>query len=72
VLQRLDVQLRHHRVEGVLDRAGVAARGGRAHLLALVDLDLRARLGQERGRRAADDPAADDRDVSRAAHFPLA
>jgi hypothetical protein len=71
-LERLDVQLRHHRVERVLDRAGVAARGGRAHVVVLVELDLRSGLGQERRRGAADDPAPHDGDVRGAAHSPLA
>jgi hypothetical protein len=72
VVERLQVQLRHHRVERVLDRARVAPGGRGAHLLALVQVDPRPRLRQERGGGAPDDPAADDGDVRRAAHFSLA
>jgi hypothetical protein len=47
----------------MLNRAGVAAGRGARQLAALEQLDPGAGLGEERGRRAADDPAADDRDI---------
>jgi len=72
VLERLEVELGQHRVERVLDRPGVTTGRRRADLVALVEPDLRARLGQERRGRAADDAAADDGDVRGGAHSPLA
>jgi hypothetical protein len=53
------VELGQHRIERVLDRARVAARRRPRELAALEQLDAGARLGEERRRRAADDPAAD-------------
>ena len=50
-------------VHRVLEQAGVAPGRARGDLVALVEADARAVLGEERGERAADDPAADDRDV---------
>lgn|GEM_PF-5786751 len=47
-------------VERVLHDARVASRRARRDPLALVQLDRRARLGEERRQRAADDAAADD------------
>ena len=52
-----------NRGEGVLDRAGVAARRRRRKLAALEQLDSRTGLREERGGSTANDPAADDRDV---------
>ena len=53
-------------VERVLEHAGVAPGGGRGDRLALVQAHARAGLGEQRGERRADDPAAGDRDVGRA------
>ena len=62
-LERLVVELRHDRVERVLQNAGVApARAGR-NAIALEDLDPRARLRQQRRGGATDYPGADDGDV---------
>ena len=71
VLERLLVERRQRRVERVLHDARVAPRRARGDRLALVEDDAGAALGQERGERAADDAAADDRDVRRRAHAPI-
>jgi hypothetical protein len=71
VPQRLRVQFRQHRVEGVLDGAGVAPRRGSPELVALEQLHPGPGLGQERGGRTAHDPAADDRDVGEAGQRSL-
>jgi hypothetical protein len=72
VTERLRMQLGHHRIEGMLYRARVPpGRGGPDHV-ALVQLYLGAGLRQEGGGGAAHDAAADDRDVGRCAHSPLA
>jgi hypothetical protein len=47
----------------MLDRPRVAAGRRPGQLVALEQLDPGARLGEEGGRRAADDPASDDRYV---------
>jgi hypothetical protein len=72
VVERLAVQLPHHRVERVLDRARVASGRRPGQLAALEQLDARAGLGEERRRGAADDPAPDDRDVGEAGQSPAA
>ena len=60
--------VRQRLVHRVLEQAGVAAGGAGGDLVALVEADARAVLGEEGGERAADDPAADDGDVRVCAH----
>ena len=73
MLERLLVEAGERRVERVLDDARVAPGRARGDRLALVEDDtLAPRLGEERGERAADDPAADDREVGRALTSQLA
>ena len=62
-LERLVVELGHDRVERMLQHSGVAPARGSRDAVALEDLDLRARLGQQRRGGATDYPSADDRDV---------
>ena len=61
--QRLRVEPGQRRVERVLHHPGVAPGRAGGDRLALVEPHARAALGEERGQRAADDPAADHRHV---------
>ena len=66
------MEIPQHGIERMLHGAGVAARRGGCHLLALVQGHAHAGLGKEGRRRAANDAAADDRHVGGSAHSPLA
>ena len=67
VAQRLEMKLGQHRIEGMLNRARVAARRRAGELVALEELDACTGFGQEGSRGAAHDPAAHDRNVGRGA-----
>jgi hypothetical protein len=56
--ERVLVERDELRVVRMLDDAAVAARGAGRDPAAIEDRDARAGLGEERGRRAADDPRA--------------
>ena len=60
-IHRFAVQREQDRIERVLDGPRVASRGAGRHGCAFDQGDVRASLGEQGRRRAADDPAADDR-----------
>ena len=64
VLLGSGVDVGEHLVHRVLEQARVAPGGAGGDLVALVEADAHAVLGEERGERASDDPAADHGDVS--------
>ena len=66
VLDRLLIERDERRGRAGAGPRPSCAGGACGDRLALVDDDARARLGEERGQRATDDPAADDREVGRA------
>ena len=71
VLQRGLMQRREHRIEWMLDHAGVPAGGTGADLRRLDQEHRRPALGGEGRRGAADDPAADDEQVRNGHALPL-
>ena len=57
------IERRECRIEWVLDRAEIAAGGAGTDRRALDEGDPRAAIGEDGGRRAADDPSTDDDDL---------